>query len=90
MDTNIKILEKFYSLCEKLSIRIITIEEVLQEEAKESLRESKLGKMELYEKRHSTNDKQFKDFIKLYFNDISKIPLLTAEQERDVARRIKK
>ncbi len=90
MDTNIKILEKFYSLCEKLSIRIITIEEVLQEEAKESLRESKLGKMELYEKRYTTNDKQFKDFIKLYFNDISKIPLLTAEQERDIARRIKK
>ncbi len=90
MEANIKILEKFYSLCEKLSIRIITIEEVLQEEAKEALKESKLGKMELYEKRHTTNDTQFKDFIKLYFNDISKIPLLTAEQERDIARRIKK
>lgn len=90
MDTNIKILEKFYSLCEKLSIKIITIEEILQKEAKSSLRESKLGKMELYEKTYSTNDKQFKDFIKLYFNDISKIPLLNAEQERDIARKIKK
>jgi RNA polymerase primary sigma factor len=44
----------------------------------------------LYETVYKTNDKQFKDFIKLYFNDISKIPLLTGEQERDIARRIKK
>jgi hypothetical protein len=44
----------------------------------------------LYETIYKTNDKQFKDFIKLYFNDISKIPLLTGEQERDIARKIKK
>ncbi|NCO98266.1 RNA polymerase sigma factor RpoD/SigA [bacterium] len=46
--------------------------------------------MELYESKHRNNDSQYKDFIKLYFNDISKIPLLNSEEERDIAKRIKK
>ncbi|HRX64109.1 MAG TPA: sigma-70 family RNA polymerase sigma factor [Candidatus Absconditabacterales bacterium] len=90
MDMSAKLLEKFYDLADKLSIKIITIEEILEEESKDLVKESKLGKLELYETIYRTNDKQFKDFIKLYFNDISKIPLLTGEQERDIARRIKK
>jgi len=34
MDAKAKMLEKFYALCDKLSIKIITIEEVLIKEAK--------------------------------------------------------
>ncbi len=85
-----KMIEKFYDLSDKLSIKIITIEEVLEKESQELVKESKIGKVELYNMVYKTNDKQFKDFIKLYFNDISKIPLLTWEQERDIARKIKK
>jgi len=62
----------------------------LELEAKASVKESRLGKLQLYDKTHTVNDSQYKDFIKLYFNDISKIPLLSAEDERDIARRIKK
>ncbi len=90
MDLSAKFLEKFYDLAEKLSIKIVTIEEILELESKELVKETKIWKIELYETVYKTNDKQFKDFIKLYFNDISKIPLLTGEQERDIARRIKK
>ena len=89
MDLNIKIIEKFYDLAEKLWIKIITIEEVLEREAKEVNKESKLGKLELYESDHR-GEAQHKDFIKLYFNEISKIPLLNSEEERDIARRVKK
>jgi len=46
--------------------------------------------LELYESKHRNNDSQYKDFIKLYFNDISKIPLSNSEEERDIAKRIKK
>jgi hypothetical protein len=42
MDGNIKILEKFYDLADKLGIKIITIEEVLEEELKEVKKESRL------------------------------------------------
>ena len=90
MEGNIKILEKFYDLSEKLGIKIITIEEVLEKELKEIKKESKLGKISLYGKADAFGDNQHKDFIKLYFNDISKIPLLTADEEKEVARKIKK
>ena len=90
MEGNIKILEKFYGLAEKLGLKIITIEEILEVEAKEVKKESKLWKISLYGKSDILSDNQHKDFIKLYFNDIAKIPLLTPEEERDVARKIKK
>lgn len=90
MDGNIKILEKFYDLADKLGIKILTIEEVLEKEQENSKKETKLGKVSLYGKTDTLVDSQHKDFIKLYFNDISKIPLLTYDEEREIARRIKK
>jgi RNA polymerase primary sigma factor len=90
MDLNIKIIEKFYDLAEKIWIKIITIEEILEKEAQQIKKETKLGKIELYDNWWRNNNVQFKDFIKLYFNDISKIPLLTAEEEKDISKRIKK
>jgi RNA polymerase primary sigma factor len=90
MEGNIKILEKFYDLADKLGIKIITIEEVLEKELKEVKKESKIGKISLYGKNDVLSDNQHKDFIKLYFNDIAKIPLLTPDEEKEIARRIKK
>lgn len=90
MDLNIKIIEKFYDLADKLGIKIITIEEILEKEAEEAKKETKLGKVALYEVDKRAADPQHKDFIKLYFNEISKIPLLNTEEERDIAKRIKK
>lgn len=90
MDLSIKMIEKFYELADKLSIKIITIEEALEKEAKEANKESKLGKLELYDTKKNTSEAQHKDFIKLYFNEISKIPLLNSEEERDISRRVKK
>ena len=91
MDGNIKTLEKFYSLTEKLWIKIITIEEALEQEQEIAKKETKLWKLSLYGwKTESSVDNQYKDYIKLYFNDISRIPLLTYDEEREIARRIKK
>ena len=93
MEWSIRILEKFYDLCDKLKIKVITIEEELENREKEdksAKRESKLGKFSLYWKTDLPPDMQYKDYIKLYFNDISKIPLLTADEEKEVARRVKK
>lgn len=92
MDGNIKVLEKFYDLTDKLGIKIITIEEILEKEQEEIKKESKLGKVSIYGNKATTNaaNSQHKDFIKLYFNDIGKIPLLTADEEKEIARKIKK
>ena len=78
------------NLKNKLWIKILTIEEVLEQEQESSKKESKLGRVSLYGKPDLMADGQHKDFIKLYFNDISKIPLLTYEEEKEIARKIKK
>lgn len=90
MDQSTNLLEKFYKLADKLSIKILTIEEMLEIEWKELTKDTKLWKIELFDNNYKTNDKQYKDYIKLYFNDISKIPLLSWEEEREIARKIKK
>ena len=90
MEGNIKLLEKFYDLSEKLGIKIVTIEELLEKEQESLKKETKLWKITLYGKADHGVDNQYKDYIKLYFNDISKIPLLNYEEEKEVARRIKK
>ncbi len=89
LDAKAKMIEKFYELADKLSIKIITIEEQLLKEAAELADQGpKLWQIQLYENKYTTNDKQYKDYIKLYFNDVSKIKLLTAEEEKTIARRI--
>ena len=93
MDGSIRILERFYDLCDKLKIKVVTIEEEIENREKEdksTKKESRLGKVSLYGKNDTPADMQYKDYIKLYFNDISKIPLLTAEEEKEVARKVKK
>lgn len=91
MDLNIKTVEKVYDIADKLGIKILTIEEILEKEAEEIKKESKFGKLQLYEEHsRSSADVQTHDFIKLYFNDISKIPLLNSEQEKEISKRIKK
>lgn len=91
LDTKAKMIEKFYYIADKLGITVITIEEQLQKEAAELLvtqQGPKIGQIHLFDNKVQTNDKQYKDYIKLYFNDVSKIKLLTAEEEKAIARRI--
>ena len=89
LELKAKMIEKFYYIADKLGIKIITIEEQLQKETIELVAQTqKTGQVHLFDNKVQTNDKQFKDFIKLYFNDVSKIKLLTAEEEKAIARRI--
>ena len=48
LEENFKFIEKFYELCEKLSIKIITLEEVLEKEQEATKPEIRLGKITLY------------------------------------------
>jgi len=65
IDRQVELLEKFYELSDKLSIRIETIEDILIKEMRETQAQSKLDKVTLYETTHTINDKQYNDFIKL-------------------------
>ncbi len=94
LDEQVDAIEKFYDIAEKLSIKIITIEDALVAEEKNE--DKKLWNISLHEKVgksfHNTNieaGSNYKDFIKLYFNDISSIPLLTPEEEKIVVKEVK-
>lgn len=89
LDLKAKMIEKFYYIADKLGIKVITIEEQLQKETAEIISQwQKTGQIHLFDNKVQTNDKQYKDYIKLYFNDVSKIKLLSAEEEKAIARRI--
>ena len=86
LDTKAKTLERFLEVCDKLSIKVETIEEMLERERLRLQEESKqrLGKIKLYDSGHTINDKQYQDYIKLYFNELSKLPLLTFDEEKEL------
>lgn len=88
IDKQIELLEKFYELAEKFGVRIETIEDILEREMKNQ-RSTKLWQFSMYEWTYHVNDQQYKDFIKLYFNEIWKIPLLTPDEEKTYARSIR-
>ena len=93
LDENLKLIEKFYDLCEKLGIKIVTVEEVLEKEQATTKPEVRLGKLTLYStpgKAEVPSDALYRDFIKIYFSDVARIPLLTPEEEKEIAKRVKK
>lgn len=91
IDKQIEILEKFYDLADKLNIKIETIEDILEKELKATKKQqNKLWKVSLTDKNYKINDKQYKDFIKLYFSEIANLPLLTPEEEKKLAILAKK
>ena len=92
LEKKVKLLERFYELAEKLNIKIETLEELLEQERLKAQEEckTKLGKIQMYDTNYTINDKQYHDYIKLYFNELSKIPLLTTEEEKDLTSRIKR
>lgn len=92
LDKKAKTLERFLELCDKLGIKVETIEEMLERERIRLQEESKnrLGKIKLYDGGHVINDKQYQDYIKLYFNELSKLPLLSFDEEKDLCVRVKR
>ena len=93
LDENLKLLEKFYDLCEKLSIKVVTVEEVLEKEQETTKPEVRLGKITMYGtpgKVEAPVDGMYRDFIKIYFSDVARVPLLTPDEEKEIARRVKK
>jgi len=92
LDKKAKTLERFLELSEKLGIKVETIEEMLERERLRMQEESKnrLGKIKLYEGWHTVNDKQYQDNIKLYFNELGKLPLLSFDEEKELCVRVKR
>lgn len=93
LDKKERTIDRFYELCEKLGIRIQTLEEILEIERQKMVEETaktRLGKVQLHDTNYTINDKAYSDTIKLYFNELSKINLLTPDEEKDLTNRVKR
>ncbi len=92
LDKQVEDVEKFYEVCDNLSIKIITLDDILSSKRSKN---KKLWNISMFDK----NDNCFiklnyswqdcKDFIKIYFNEISDMPLLTPEEEKELFRKAK-
>lgn len=85
-----KIYDKIITCCKKWNIKLITVEQQLEAEQNTQLPRSKLGRLCLYGSGEKQRERNHKDLIKLYFDDIARINLLSAQDERTIAYRIKK
>lgn len=79
--------DQILELCKEWGIAFVSVEEVIEHCMPKT--QVKLGEVSLYHN-HKEEEKNHKDFIQLFFKDISSIQLLTFEEEKELAYRIKK
>lgn len=79
--------DQILELCKEWGIAFVSVEEVIEHYMPKT--QVKLGEVRLYHN-HKEEEKNHKDFIQLFFKDISSIQLLTFEEEKELAYRIKK
>jgi len=79
--------DQILELCKEWEIAFVSVEEVIEHYIPKT--QVKLGEVSLYHN-HKEEEKNHKDFIQLFFKDISSIQLLTLEEEKELAYRIKK
>lgn len=76
IETNVPALEELYSILEKSGVRIEEVQEYLTTLKKEDIDKAKL------------ESEAPLDPVQMYLKEIGKIPFVTAEQERELAKRI--
>lgn len=79
--------DQILELCKEWGITFVSVEEVIEHYIPKT--QVKLGDVRLYHN-HKEEEKNHKDFIQLFFKDLSSIQLLTFEEEKELAYCIKK
>lgn len=79
--------DQILELCKEWEIAFVSVEEVIEHYMPKT--QVKLGEVRFYH-HQKENERNYKDFIQLFFKDISSIQLLTFEEEKELAYRIKK
>ena len=84
-----KLYDQICELCAEWNIHLITLEEWLLDHSFSSF-QAQLGKVSLYAETEQSQESNHRDLIQLYFRDIISIQLLTLDEEKELAYRIKK
>jgi RNA polymerase primary sigma factor len=84
LEKNIHAVEEFYERCLDLSIRVIGGKELL------SFDKDEVSQEELLRATDFEGAGELSDSVQVYLREIGQIPLLTGEEERDLAKRLEK
>ena len=79
--------DRIRDLCKEWEIGFVSVEEAIQQHVSKD--QVKLGEIRFYHYQKE-DERNYKDFVQLLFRDISSIQLLTFEEEKELAYRIKK
>lgn len=79
--------DQIRDLCKEWEIGFVSVEEAIQQHVSKD--QVKLGEIRFYH-HQKEDERNYKDFVQLLFRDISSIQLLTFEEEKELAYRIKK
>ena len=79
--------DQILELCKEWEIAFVSVEEVIEHYMPKT--QVKLGEVRFYH-HQKEDERNYKDFVQLLFRDISSIQLLTFEEEKELAYRIKK
>ncbi len=88
IEENLEELEELYGKLEELGIKIVTSEDVIKAEVDRSQTDEKKTQEELLAQIKEIEKSGSSDSVQMYLREIGKVPLLVAEEEVTLARRI--
>ncbi len=90
IEENIEEVEKLYDLLEEMGIRVLTSDEVIKEEVEREATEKPEVQKRRFDEQLKAENSNLSDSVQMYLWEIGKTPLITAEREVALAKRIEK
>ena len=90
IEENIEEVEKLYDLLEELGIKVLTSDEVIKEEVEREATEKPEVQKRRFDEQLKAENSNLSDSVQMYLWEIGKTPLITAEREVALAKRIEK
>ena len=90
IEENIEEVEKLYDLLEESGIKVLTSDEVIKEEVEREATEKPEVQKRRFDEQLKAENSNLSDSVQMYLWEIGKTPLITAEREVALAKRIEK
>ena len=90
IEENIEDIEKLYDLLDEIGIKILTSDEVIKEEVEREATEKPEVQKRRFNEQLKAENNNLSDSVQMYLWEIGKTPLISAEREVQLAKRIEK